>query len=139
MKRADILYVQGRFDEAKAVYLEGAERDLTDAAMLERLGTIALWGNQCDEARHRFEEALRHRPWHGRRWPFDAQITFRLAVAHYRQDRFSTASSWFRRAAGPLAIGPFRDLKSLAEQTALFDDHTAYAAEGPERRHYSHA
>ncbi len=131
LKRAESLYLQGRFDEAKAAFLEVAQRDPTNAAALERLGTIALWENQCDEAKERFGKAWRHRAWHRRHWPFDSQIKYRQALMHYRQDQFASAAMCFRSAAGPLAIGPFRDLKALAAQTALLSGEEAYAVEGP--------
>jgi hypothetical protein len=133
MQRAGTLYHQGRFDEAKAAYLNLAERDPTNSATLKQLGTIALWENQCAEAQRRFEDAWRHRGWLERCWPFNAELKYRLGLTHYRQDQFVTAASCFREAAGPLAIGPFRELKALAAQTALFGSNAAYGVEGPEQ------
>jgi Aspartyl protease len=131
--RARTLYRQGKFDEAKAAYLRLAERDPANAATLQQLGTIALWENRREQAQHLFEEASRHRGWLGRRWPFSAELNYRLGLTHYRQDRFATAASYFRAAAGPLAIGPFQELHGLAAQTALFGTETPYEIEGPAR------
>jgi Aspartyl protease len=129
--RASALYRQGKFDEAKAAYLRLAERDPANAATLQQLGTIALWENRCEQAQRLFEAASGHRGWLGRRWPFNAELNYRLGLTHYRQDRFATAASYFRAAAGPLAIGPFQELHGLAAQTALFGNETPYEIEGP--------
>jgi hypothetical protein len=133
IKRAHALYFQGKFDEAKAAYLEITGTDSTNAAALEGLGQIALWENQCQEAEHRFKQALHHRPWYRQFWPFHAQLKYRLALTYYRQDSFRAAAECFREAAGPVAIGPFQYLKALADQAALFDDDASYVIEGPEQ------
>lgn len=132
LKRAHALYLQGRFNDAKAAYLQIVASDSGNAAVLERLGEIALWENQCSQAQHLFEQALHDRPWHSRFWPLDAQLKYRLALTHYRRDSFATAARWFRQAAGPFPIGPLRELKALEQQAALFDTDATYAVEGPE-------
>lgn len=131
MKHADALYAQGRFDDAKAACLEIVARDPHDAAAFERLGTIALAQNNCDEARRFHAQAARHRSWLRRFWPFNAALNYQRALTEHREHRFATASTWLRRASGPLAFGQFRDLKALATQFALFGDAGACTVEGP--------
>ena len=126
-------YLQGRFDEAKAAYLNAVAADPSNFEALERLGMIALLENQSGEARRLFGVALRQRPSYRRLWPFTADLAYRIAMTHYREDDFGGAASWFRKAAGPIAIGPFRDLKALACQSALLANGESYDVEGPDK------
>lgn len=130
---ADVIYREGKFTEAEAAYLKAKELAPENAIVLERLGTIALWNNHPEEAERYFEEALRHTPWYENFWPFNAQLKYRLAMTYYRQDRFAKAAQLIREAAGPIAIGPFRELKALGQQADLFADETPYVIEGPEQ------
>lgn len=129
---ADAIYRQGRFSEAEATYLELKELDPKNAEVLERLGTIALWNNRPQEAEHYFKEAMDCAPGLQRFWPFNAQLKTSLAMTHYRQDRLLEAARCFKEAAGPIPLGPFRDVKALGQHLALFGEETPYAIEGPE-------
>lgn len=129
---ANRYYREGRFDAAKAACLAVAATEPSNAEALERLGAIALLENLCGEARRLFEEALRNRPSYRRFWPMTADLDYRIAMTHYREDNFGAASTHFRRAAGPIAIGPFRELKALADRAELLADGDSYVVEGPE-------
>ena len=54
----DTLYREGRFDEAEAAYLSALELEPENAIILEKLGLIALWRNDSEEAESYFEDAL---------------------------------------------------------------------------------
>jgi tetratricopeptide (TPR) repeat protein len=133
LNAADVIYREGRFAKAEAAYLKVKELDPANAIVLERLGTIALWNNHLEEAERYLEDALRHTPWYRDFWPLNTQLKYRLAMNYYRQYRFAKATQLFRDAAGPIAIGPFRELKALSQQAALFVDETPHAIEGPEQ------
>lgn len=126
-------YLEGRFAEARVACLEAIAIAPSNAEAWERLGAIALLQNQCGEARRFLEEASRSRPAYRRFWPMTAELDYRIAMTHYREDNFGAASAHFRKAAGPIAIGPFRDLQALADQAALFADGNSYVVEGPEQ------
>jgi len=53
-------------------------------------------------------------------------------MAHYRMDRFAEAAEQFARAAGPLPLGPFRNLAGLGRQLAAFGDRAPYRVAGPQ-------
>lgn len=125
-------YLEGRFDAAKAACLAATAIEPSNAEALDRLGAIALLENRCGEARRLFEEALRNRPPYRRFWPMTAELDYRIAMTHYREDDFGAASVHFRRAAGPISIGPFRELKALADQAELLADGDSYIVEGSE-------
>jgi tetratricopeptide (TPR) repeat protein len=131
LETGDRLYREGRFDAAGAAYLKAQELAPENATVLERLGTIALWNHDPGEAERYFEKALRHTPWYKSFWPLNAQLKYRLGTAYYRQDRFAEVAQLFREARGPVAIGPLRDLGTLGEQMALFENETPYVIEGP--------
>lgn len=125
-------YLEGRFDKAGAAYRDVIAGEPSNVEALERLGTIALLQNECGEAQHFLEEASRSRPSYRRYWPMTADLDYRIAMTHYRKDEFGAASTRFRKAAGPLAIGPFRELRALADHTALLANGPCYVIEGPE-------
>lgn len=125
-------YLEGRFDEARAAYQNVIAIEPSNAEALERLGAIALVQNNCGEAQRFFEEASHSRPSYRQFWPMTADLDYRLAMTHYRQDEFGAASARFRKAAGPMAIGPFRELRALADHTALLAESPCYVIEGAE-------
>jgi predicted aspartyl protease len=132
LKTANSLYREGRFGDAEEVYLKVGGIEPKDTAILMRLGEIALWKNRAEEAAHYFKEVLHNAPGLQKRWPFNIQLKAALAMAYYRQNRFPEAAQCFHEAAGPVSLGPFRDLKALGNQLALFGDQTPYGVEGPE-------
>lgn len=132
VETAHVKYRDGQFSVAEQLYSQAHELDPRNPAILTRLGEIALWKNQTETAHRYFEDALRHTSWLGQKWPLNIQLKSALAMTYYRQDRFREASKCFRQAAGPLAIPPFRDLKAMGAQLALFDTHTPYRIEGAE-------
>jgi hypothetical protein len=129
---AKAIYRDGRFTEAEAAYLKVQELDPKNTTVLMGLGTIALWNNRPEEAEHYFKEAMDYVPGLQRSWPFNAQIKALLAMTYYRMDNFPEAARIFKEAAGPVALGPFRDIWALGQQLALFGKETPYIIEGPE-------
>ncbi len=129
---AGALYSEGRFDEAEEAYLGALALAPDNAAILERLGTIALWRNDLQQAEGRLEAALQNTPWYRSFWPLDVNLKYRLGVTYLRQDRFTELNQLYREARGPVAIGPFQFLDAFAEQMALFEGQTPYEIEGPD-------
>lgn len=132
LKAANEIYREGRFTEAETAYAKVIEDDPENTRALERLGEIALWNNRPEEAEHYFKEAMRYTSGLQKFWPFNAQLKASLAMAYYRQDRFPESARLFKEAAGPVALGPFRDIGALGEHLALFGKETPYIIEGPE-------
>jgi hypothetical protein len=126
------LYREGRFGEAEAAYLEALELEPENPTVLERLGVMALWRNDTEEAESCFEGALNHTPWYRNFWPLNANLKYRLGMTYLRQDRFVELAQLFEEARGPFAIGPFRELDAFGKQMALFGNETPYEVEGPE-------
>ncbi|NTU63582.1 MAG: tetratricopeptide repeat protein [Chloroflexi bacterium] len=133
LSAADALYRAGKFAEAEAAYRKVKALDPKNSLVLERLGLIALWNNRPQEAGLDLKEALRCTPRYKNFWPFNAELNYRLGLTYYRQDQFAKAAQRFHEAAGPIAIGPFRELNALARQTALFTHAVPYVIEGPEQ------
>lgn len=129
---AKAIYRDGRFAEAEAAYLRVQELDPKNTTALVGLGTIALWNNRLEEAEHCFKEATHYAPGLQRFWPFNAQIKALLAMTYYRMGSFPEAARLFNEAAGPVALGPFRDIRALGQQLALFGKEIPYIIEGPE-------
>lgn len=121
----------GRFPEAKAGYLRAVRDGRGDARTLERLGLISLYENRAEEAVRYLEEATALRSRLRRAWPFDAGVKARIALAHYRMDRFARAANLFAEAAGPIPAGPFGEPAAFARQLGLFGDDPPYRIEGP--------
>jgi predicted aspartyl protease len=132
LEAADAIYRQGRFVQAEASYLKVQELDPKNPGVLSRLGTIALWSNRLEEAENYFKAAMDCAPGLQKFWPFNAQLKTSLAMTYYRQDRFLEAARFFKEAAGPVALGPFRDIKALGQHLALFGKETPYVIAGPE-------
>jgi tetratricopeptide (TPR) repeat protein len=124
-------YRAGKFSEASAAYSTVTQLDPKNASAREHLGAISLWNNHPDEAIGHLKEALRLTTGLQKLWPLNAQLNVRLAMAHYRADRFPQASTFFKQAAGPIALGPFRQLEALANWLAIFDAELPYAIGGP--------
>ena len=117
---ADILYQEGKFDRAEVAYLNALEIAPGNATILEKLGLIALWRNDTEEAESYFVQALSHTPWYRNYWPLNTNLKYNLGMTYLRQDRFSDLTQLFKDARGPVAIGPFRDLDAFGKQMALF-------------------
>lgn len=132
LEAANANYREGKFTEAKAAYLEVKELDPKNTQVLEHLGTIALWNNRPEQAEQYFKEALHYAPWLQKLWPFNIQLKTSLAMTYYRMDNFPESARLFKEAAGPVVLGPFRDIKALGQQLALFGKETPYIIEGPE-------
>lgn len=134
---ADAAYRAGKFDEAQAAYRQAQTRAPENATALERLGSLALWQNQPAEAARYFEAAQQATPWYENFWPLNTQLKYRQAMTAYRQDRFAQAAQYFRAAAGPVAVGPFKELQALGQHAALFAETVPYRLEGPEQSRIS--
>lgn len=132
IKTAGQLYKEGEFEEAFAIYLKANAADPENRVVLERLGTIALWKNQIESAEKYLKRALRSASWYQGIWPFNVEINARLAMAYYRSDRFEDAAKLFIEAAGPISVGPLRELKAVGKQLALFNGATPYITDGPD-------
>jgi Aspartyl protease len=128
---ADALFRAGRLPEAKASYEEALRARPDDPRLLRRVGELTLYENRADDAVHHLGEALARSPRLKRRWPASAAVRARLAMAHYRTDRFPDAAREFSAAAGPMPVGPFRGLAGLASQLAAFGDDPPYRIDGP--------
>ena len=128
----DTLYREGRFDEAEAAFLNTLELDPQNPAVLEKLGLIALWRNDTEEAESYFEDALSHTPWYRDFWPLNTNLKYHLGMTYLRQDRFADLAQLFDEARGPVALGPLRDLDAFGRQMALFENEPPYAIEGPD-------
>lgn len=129
---ASAIYRDGRFTEAEAAYLKVQELDPKNATVLVGLGTIALWNNRLEQAEHYFKEATDFAPGTQKFWPFSIQLKTLLATTYYRQDRFLESAQLFKEAAGPVALGPLRDIKALGQHLALFGKEAPYIIEGHE-------
>jgi predicted aspartyl protease len=128
---ADAAYREGRFSEAENGYLEIIREAPNDPTILEKLGSISLFGNRTREAEGFYTDALRATPRYRNIWPFNAQLKYRLALTCYRRDDLSQAARLFREASGPIAFGPFKELRQFSRHMAIFDDCTPNIIEGP--------
>lgn len=131
LQAAEADYRAGRFSQAETAFLNVHARDPNNATAIERLGTIALWRNRAEEAARYFEQALDRASGLTKAWPFNVQLKTQLAMTYYRQDRLAEAARLFKEAAGPIALGPFRELQALGRHLALAG-REPYAIEGPE-------
>ena len=122
----------GLFPEAKAAYERALVDDPANAGILQRLGRIALLENRPAEAVRYFERAAAAGPALKRHWPLNAAATFDLAMAHYRMDRFPEAARLFAKAAGPVPVGPLKELAEMGRHLAMFGDDPPYRIEGPD-------
>jgi hypothetical protein len=129
----DRLYREGRFDEAGVAYLRVLEASPHSAAVLEKLGRIALLRNATEEAESYLSAAIEHSPWYRRVWPLDIGLKYALGLVYLRQDRFADLVGVFEDARGPLAVGPLRDLDGFARQMALFGDQIPYEIDAQSR------
>ena len=127
LSTADSHYRQGQFVDAERIYQELHDNNLEHAGILTRLGEIALWKNQPRAAETHFKSASFNTTWIANIWPLCIHRDTLLAMSYYRQNRFSEAALLFRKAAGPLPLGPFHDLKAIANQLSLFDDCVPYS------------
>ncbi|MCX8129646.1 MAG: aspartyl protease family protein [Clostridia bacterium] len=132
LNAADELFRHGRLTEAEAAYKEIREMTPDNVILLGRLGILALWNNKTEEAEKMLKSALHNIPWYQSFWPFTAELDFKLAMTYYRKNDFKKAAEQFKKAAGPIALGSFKQLKALESQAKLFEDDEAYIIEGPE-------
>jgi len=129
---ANKAYVEGRFDEAETLYVKARGIIRNNPVILERLGSLALWKNNTVDAEHYLTEAKKAMPWYEKTWPFTATVNYRLAMTCYRRDSFAEASRYFNEAAGPLSLGPFKELKAMGRHAALLAGDATYVIDGPE-------
>lgn len=96
-------YRAGRFEEAEAAYLEVLALGPQNPAVLERLGTVALWRNDAAQAVAYLEAALRHTPWYASFWPLNLNLKYRLGQPTCaRTASRNSHSSTARQADGAL-------------------------------------
>lgn len=129
-KLARYYYRQGDFSSANREYLLAHKQQDGDPQILLALGLLALWNNQTKPAINYFETVYRKSAWLARRWPFCAQIAYRMAQAYSRVDDFTRAAYWYDRAAGPWALGPFKAIRSMQIQALHLADKMAYQVSG---------
>ena len=130
MHDANTLYQQGQFDKAERQLREVIKTTSDDATALDLLANISLWKNSLTEAQYYFDEADKHHSWFARHWPMHTQRRVRQAITASRMNRYDLATQYLKQAAGPLAIGSFKELKVRAAQAALFTKQGAYRIEG---------
>jgi len=128
---ANMAYVEGNFTEAETLYGRALELSPKNPVVLERLGSLALWKNETQDAERFLSDALKAMPWYEKYWPFTATIKYRLGMTCYRRDRFTEASRYFNDAAGPLSIGPFKELKAMGRHASFLGGNPTYVIEGP--------
>ncbi len=124
-------YYAGRFMGAREALTKAQALDSNQPLILSRLGDLALLDNRPDLAIGWYRQAQIHTPWYENVWPLNADLKRRLAMAEYRRDGFAEAARYFREAAGPIAIGPFSQLKALGTQAADLASAPAYVINGP--------
>ena len=122
--------VPGNSTRRDVLYAEVLKRDATNMTALERRGSIALWNNHPTEAVDYFDRALRAAGF-WKHWPWSADLHSRLGLAYYRMDRFTEAARHYKKAAGAIPFGPFRDLAALSHWLASFTMEQPYLIEGP--------
>jgi predicted aspartyl protease len=132
LETANKFYREGQFVSAEQIYVELHKLEPQNTSVLARLGEIALLKNQPQEAEHYFKTALHHDSWLEKRFPFSTQLNASLALTYYRQNRFQEAAQFYKKAAGFVTVAPFKSLKSLGAQLALFDNCLPYVIEGAE-------
>ena len=106
LKRADELFRQGHFAQAKEVYEKAAAADTSNAQATARLGEIALLGN-------RFTEAERHLKRAVQLLPDDKRPKSLLAQCYYRQDKLQQAASIYRDIGSPAAADQLDSLSGV--------------------------
>lgn len=131
MQQADEQYRVGRFEAAERLYQEAVDVEPENPRAWEMLGSIALWRNDLANAEALFAKADQHRGWLARHWPLNSPYNVHRALVHARAGRTREAAALLERAAGPLPLGPFRELKIRSRQLALFDGKAPYRVEGP--------
>jgi hypothetical protein len=137
LQEANKAYAMGKFAEAEALYREVRAMAPNHPLILERLGLIALWRNDTQAAERCFQDALDAMPLYQRLWPLTAMLQYRLAMTYYRRDRFTEASNHLLKAAGPISLGPFGDMKALGGQASMLSGCPTYVIEGPEQSRIS--
>ncbi|MDP1636230.1 MAG: aspartyl protease family protein [Gallionellaceae bacterium] len=130
LTRADEAYRQGNFVEAEALYREALAQDSASASALKKLGNIALWKNDLEDAEKFLKAAQQHQSWLDGLWPMSAPINIHLAQTYARSGRMRDAAELYGRAAGWLPFGPFKELRLRSEQLKLFADETPYRISG---------
>ncbi len=122
MHNGDSAYSEGQFAVAEQAYRQALQDDPDNVRAQEMLATIALWRNDLTAAQAGFESAWQRRSWWGRRWPLRTPARMHQAIAAARAGQIQQAAVLLEQAAGPLAVGPFKELKLRARQLALFED-----------------
>jgi hypothetical protein len=89
-----LLFSKGQFDEARAANASVPATSPDYGTALRRLGTIALYGNNLEDADKYFRLALT-------RDPADTKAEVLLAESASRQGKFGEAADWFAKAGKP--------------------------------------
>ena len=131
MKQADTLYKVGKFSQAESKYLALLKENNDNIEVLTRLGNIALLKNRPEQSIDLYMQARNETGWLSGKWPFSAQLDYRIGSAFYRMDNFRQAAHWYAKATGPLPVGPFKELSALHKHSAAMGDDTAYEISGP--------
>lgn len=129
-QQADKLYNSGRFAEAMAAYKQALHTQSNNPQLLQKIATLALWENNTEQALVYLQQAVQQTGWWGQRWPMSAQLSYRLGSAYFRADDYANAAEWYKRAAGPLAVGPLKPLRAMQMQAEAFGDTRPYQISG---------
>ena len=128
---ADQLYGQGRFTEARAAYQLALQGHPDDSQLLQKMGTLALWENNTDQATSYLQQAEQHSGWWGRCWPMSAQRAYRMGSVYARKGDYPNAALWYKRATGLWAFGPLKQVKAMQQQMEAFGETLPYQIDGP--------
>ena len=94
LERADALFANGFFPEAKSAYSDALQKNPDDLKVSTLLGMVALFSNHLDES----EKYLRRAAQTG---PFQTVAQNLLGELFYRRDQFPEAARWFRAEEAP--------------------------------------
>lgn len=105
MLSAEILFREGKFEEAKQQLAEIIKSDSKNFGAYFRLGNIAVLSNQFAEAEKYLDKALELKP--------DDQSTINLiAQLYYRQDQFDKAAPLYRKIGSEAIANQLESFKS---------------------------
>jgi Aspartyl protease/Tetratricopeptide repeat len=128
--QADQTFAEGRLAEALNLYNHVAGTDPGNARAWARLGTLALWKNDLPAAESYLKRSTRAQAWWARRWPMNIDLQTSLAYTCARGGRMAEAAALLLEAAGPLPLGPLKELLVRGRQAALFTGGAPYRIEG---------
>ena len=130
IEAANSAYTASNFDEAMQQFLKLEKSNPRNPEILQKIAELHLLENNARMATAYYKKAIDHTSTKNKIWPGSVELYLNIALAYYRDDKFSETAEYLGKASGPLGIALIEELEAEKKQLELFSNVTPYTISG---------